>query len=56
MTTNKTSRATIYPLETCPKCGGSGVNGQATDEMRAKGLIDDRAYVRCTLCNGEGRY
>lgn len=48
-------RATIYPLTTCPKCTGSGRNDPATRELRAKGDIDDKAYVRCTLCNGEGK-
>jgi DnaJ-class molecular chaperone len=48
-------RATIYPLEKCPKCKGTGRNEQATRELRAKGELPS-GYVRCTLCNGKGEY
>jgi DnaJ-class molecular chaperone len=47
---DKLNRATIYPLTTCPKCKGSGVNAAATAKL------DSPGRVRCTLCNGEGKY
>jgi len=49
------SRASIYPIETCPKCEGTGRNEKATSEMYQR---DPSAsgYVRCTLCNGNGVY
>ena len=55
MATNFERNPASSDKDTCPKCGGTGVDQKATDEMRASGCsIDDKARVRCSLCNGEG--
>ncbi len=46
----------IYPLTICPKCHGTGKDEEAEIEIRKQepSLIFSR--IRCTLCNGEGKY
>jgi DnaJ-class molecular chaperone len=46
----------IYPLETCPKCSGSGRDEKATQKLKEKGDISPYGHIRCSLCNGEGKY
>lgn len=45
----------IYKMEICPKCKGTGTNEEATRKMKEKEpSLSGR--VRCSLCNGEGKY
>ena len=41
-------------IRECQDCNGSGMDRKKTEKARQAGQLDDRAYIRCWSCNGNG--